>query len=307
MLTEVGHANVARTSRVNRCLDGGADVVSVDVTVVEPVTADDHDRIADARPDLAKSVHRRVVGVEQVHDFVTKLRDIAFVVVRRLLLDVDVDGLERWWLGKLVAGEYVTQGVEPQEQSRTTRVNDAGLFQDVELLGRIGQRLARLIARAANHRRETLVVGSGAFGSGARYRKNGPLDGPHHRLAGQDVSVLEGLDEEFGVDVTLLGELLDEASQQLGEYDPGVTTCPHQRAMGDGVGDRAHGGVGLDVIELRDHRFDRERHIRTGIPVGHGIDVQPVDDLFMGAQEFGESADGHAQVGRRQRLGRSHW
>ena len=52
LLGEVGDPDPARATHVEGRLDRGADVVGVDVAVVEAVAADDDDRVADPRPDV---------------------------------------------------------------------------------------------------------------------------------------------------------------------------------------------------------------------------------------------------------------
>ena len=89
--------------------------------------------------------------------------------------------------------------------------------------------------------------------------------------------------EQFGRHLTVGGELLDQSSQQLGQNDARIAACAHERTVRDGVGDLGHRSVGLDLIEFGEHRFNSERHIRARVPVGHGIDVQSIYDLFMGA------------------------
>src|SRR5665213_3636533 len=74
LVGEVGDANLTRSPGVEGGFDRGADVVGVDVAVVETVAANDDDGVTNARPDFAEGVHLGVVSVEQVHDLVAKVR-----------------------------------------------------------------------------------------------------------------------------------------------------------------------------------------------------------------------------------------
>ena len=63
--------------------------------------------------------------------------------------------------------------------------------------------------------------------------------------------------------------------------------------MGDGLGDLVHGGVGGKGLDLLDHGAQGERHVRAGVAVGHGEDVELVDVLGLVGQGLG----GHGEAG----------
>ena len=62
---------------------GGADVVGVDVAVPDAVAADDHDRVADARPHVLERGDGLVRRLEEVHDLVAQVADVVLVAVHR--------------------------------------------------------------------------------------------------------------------------------------------------------------------------------------------------------------------------------
>ncbi len=106
------------------------------------------------------------------------------------------------------------------------------------------------------------------------------------------VRVLKRFGEQVSADVTFFREFLDEAAQELGQDHPGITPRAHQRTVGDGPSDTAHGSIVTDFLKFSDNRFNGEGHIGPGIAVGHRINVQSIDDLFMGAQQLAKGANG---------------
>ncbi len=81
LLEQIGHADLLRTTvEIERDLDGGADVVGVDVTVPEAVTADHDDRVADLAPPVLERVDAIVDEVEEVHDLVALLAHVELTV-----------------------------------------------------------------------------------------------------------------------------------------------------------------------------------------------------------------------------------
>ena len=154
------------------------------MAVIEALTSDDDDRVAQVLPGGAKCRQSLVVGVEQEHHFILEIADAALagLVHRRQRPErVDVGRL-----GQRVARDHVTQGVEPQHEAGAAGVHHTGLFQYRELLGRLGERHARGVARSVHHGLERRGILS-ALGGGARYRKNCPFDGARDRLAGEHV------------------------------------------------------------------------------------------------------------------------
>ena len=64
--------------------------------------------------------------------------------------------------------------------------------------------------------------------------------------------------------------------------------------MGDG---RTGGGhIGFGALELGDHRGQGERHVRSGVAIGHRIHVETVDGLTMERQGIGEPGDERTEV-----------
>ena len=130
-----------------------------------------------------------------------------------------------------------------------------------------------------------------SFGRGARDGEHRPFNDAHHGLARENVAVP--------------GELGYEAAQHLGEDDPGVTASPHQRAVRDGLTHVGHVGVLGEGAEFGRDRFDREGHIGPGVTVGDRIDIEAIDDILVGTQQFRVRTNRRTQFacGQRQRRG----
>ena len=77
LVEQVGDTDVAGPAGVEGGLDRGADVVGVDVAVPQAVASDDHDRVADAGPDVLEGRERVVGRLEEVHDLVAQVRQLA--------------------------------------------------------------------------------------------------------------------------------------------------------------------------------------------------------------------------------------
>ena len=73
LVEQVGDPDLAGSTDLDGGLDRGADLVGVDVAVVDAVAADDDDRVADAGPHLAERRHGLVGRLEQVHHLVAQL------------------------------------------------------------------------------------------------------------------------------------------------------------------------------------------------------------------------------------------
>ena len=70
--------------------------------------------------------------------------------------------------------------------------------------------------------------------------------------------------------------------------------------MCDGVADLDERRFLRQRRELADDRGDREGHVRPGVPVGHGVDVEAVDRVAVGVEEPRVALDGGADVARRK-------
>ncbi len=106
-----------------------------------------------------------------------------------------------------------------------------------------------------------------------------------------------GVDEELGTDALTLAHALAHAPQQLREDHPRVPPRPHQRAVPDSAADLVDSGP-VQALELRDDGLEGQRHVRTRVPVGYRIDVEPVDVLLMEPESVPIALHDGAEIGR---------
>jgi hypothetical protein len=147
LLEQVGHPDLLRpATEVERDLDGGADVVGVDVAVPQAVAADDDDRVADRSPPLLEGLDARRRQVEEVHDLVALLAHVELsvdvgVAVRdgRELLLGETTLVGRF--GQRLAVDDVERRVEEQEIAGATGVDDACVLQHRQQIGRAVERV----------------------------------------------------------------------------------------------------------------------------------------------------------------------
>ena len=55
-------------------------------------------------------------------------------------------------------------------------------------------------------------------------------------------------------------------------------------------------GMSSHAVELGHHRLEGERHVRARVAVGHRVDVEPVDDVLVGAERVAVTGDHGPQV-----------
>ena len=165
-------------------------VVGVNVAVVETVASDDDDGVADPRPDLAKGVHLRVVGVEEVHDLVAQFAEPVFARAlraraRRSTSAHGATGSRRARTREHNASKSNKSPVPPESTT-------PACFRTASCSGVMASASFAASARRAQEFDQGLLVRSGAFGRGARDRQDGALDGAHDGLARQYVRVVPG-------------------------------------------------------------------------------------------------------------------
>ena len=191
LLEEVGDPDLPGPADVDGGLDGGADVVGVDVAVPDAVAADDDDRVADAGPHVLEGGDRLVGRLEEVHDLVAEVGDAAVVVLvvghRRQAVEV---GVPASTAGSGTARPSTTwrSDVEQQEEPGAAGVDDAGLGEHGQHLGRAGQGVGAAVAGGVEHRRRGRRLRRRRRGRLGRLPHDGEdraLDRLHHRAVGR--------------------------------------------------------------------------------------------------------------------------
>ena len=319
LLVEVGHPDTRRPAGVHPRLDGGADVVGVDVAVPQAIPAYDDDGVADARPDLLEVLHGVVGGMQEVHHLVAQVADRAGVAgpgvggVRPTGASW-VGGRHSGGLWQRAAVQHEQERIEEEEETGASGVDHAGLGQHRQHLGRAGQRLGRPDPGRLDHAHQPVSPSDATrrpVGGGAGHGEDGALHRAHHGPPGQLGRVRERLDQQRGSDAARAGawaavgrgHALAHAAQQLGEDHARVAPGAHERTVADGLADVGQRGLTLDRVELAHHGLEGERHVGARVAVGHGVDVQAVDVRLVEAERISVARHHGAQLARAQRHG----
>ena len=133
-----------------------------------------------------------------------------------------------------------------------------------------------------------LRAGSSQTGNG----QNGALCGLHNSLVGVLHAGLHGGGKALAGGLLCALEALGDAAEQQRKDDARVAPgAPQQRGGGD-VGSLGQRGI-FGALQICDCVVERHAHIRAGISVGYGEDVQLVDMVLVDFNG-GRSADYHA-------------
>ena len=186
--------------------------------------------------------------------------------------------LRRRRLGQRLAGEGRRDAADDLEQAGPARVDDAGLAEHVELLGRAGEsllaagdeplqqfrRLERRVPRVLRLLRQLPDDG-----------QHRPLDGAAHSAVGGVARAPEGAPDRVRVEQAGLAERLGGSTQDLGEDDARVAARAHQRGPGQLL---ASAGRSAAADESSASMIARgQRHVRARVPVRDRVDVEVVD------------------------------
>ena len=128
LLEQVGDPDLPGPAvEVEGDLDGGADVVGVDVTVPDPVPADHDDGVADRSPSLLEILDAVVAQIAEEHHLVARVAGGELGIGRAPTGASRRPLLRR--LGERLAVDHVERGVEEQQVPGAAGVDHAGLLQ----------------------------------------------------------------------------------------------------------------------------------------------------------------------------------
>ncbi len=180
------------------------------------------------------------------------------------------------------AGERLHESVEHGHQPAPTRVDHPGGRQRRQLVGRVRQRLGRLLggqhgdvgdARPAFlPRRERLQ----RRGHGVQDAQHRARDRARHRLRGGRVGGAQRADQRRAVEHRVLGRRRRHAPQHLREDGSGVAPRGPDRRGGRGGQYRARPRA-VERVEAVPRGGHGVQEVRAGVGVGHRIDVDVVD------------------------------
>ncbi len=203
---------------------------------------------------------------------------------------------------RAVAAQAGDHAGEDQHQAVAAGVDDAGLAQDVELLGRAFDRALAVGDRPLQYLGEDrilLLFGDAAVEplllriearelAGDRVRhlaedgQHRPLGRLAHRVVGGVGGTGKGRGDQHRVDqlARAARQLLGGAADDLAEDDAGVAAGAHQRRAGQRLHQLGSPDLvdleAVEAVELLHHGPHRHRHVVAGIAVGDREDVEVV-------------------------------
>ena len=171
-------------------------------------------------------------------------------------------------------------------------------------LGVFSSARAAACGRRGEHRLDVVRPLAGLDGRGRRladHRQHRALDRPRHGAVGGRRRHRERMGQVEAVETALAGEALGEAAHDLAQDHPGVAPRPEQGALAEAVGDRLHAGLVADVAQ---HLAAGRQHVRAGVAVRDGEDVEGVDLVDVRFEVRDGRPDRLQQPGaRRRRVG----
>ena len=199
--------------------------------------------------------------------------------------------------GRLL-GEVEQRPLEQPVQALATRVDHPGLAQDGQQARRARHGPLGSLDRRAEHGLDVGISLRGRHGGRRRLaddRQDRALDRLGDGAVGRPRALGQGMRQVQAVEPRLAAERLGHAPEDLAGDDTRVAAWPHQRPEADGRPDPI-GRLAGDEIRLLEGRADRGQHVRAGIAVGDGIDVERVDLLDVRLEVCDRGPEGLEQA-----------
>ena len=211
---------------------------------------------------------------------------------RRNVGDLDVEGRPC----HVFARDAAPHALHDYGESLPAGVDDARLLQDGQHLGGLGDGLRGAVAGDAKDGRDVVSFPcrfAGGVCDGGDDGEHRALDGVGDGLVGVFPCEIAGAGEVLSSAVGIAVKTLGEALEELREDDAAVAASAHERA---GVEDRhgLGGGGSVQPAEVFKAALHGEVHVRAGVAVGDGEDVERVDGFGIGA----EGGPGRREHGR---------
>ena len=197
-------------------------------------------------------------------------------------------GRRRGLEDRLVADHVAERALEEPIEALAAGIDDAGLAQDGEHRWRPGDGPFRLLDRRGQHALH-VGVALGARHGGHRRLPDDGQDGALDRLGDRGIGGLaagrKGVREIEAVDPPTALDRLRHAPEDLAQDDPRVAARAHQGAEGDGRRDASGVTLGWrQALGLFEGGAERGDHVRAGVTVGDGEDVEGVDLVDVGPE-----------------------
>jgi hypothetical protein len=189
---------------------------------------------------------------------------------------------------------------QQQLEAAPAGIDDPGAFQDGQQAGRARHRRMGLLDRAAQHELERVVDLERLLrraGHVARHGQDRALNRMGHGREGGLAAALEGCDELRPGDTIGAADGVAHAAQELRQDHAAVAARTHQRSQAQRGGDARHCSLaGRHALRLGDRGLERGEHVRAGVTVGHGEDVERVDLVELGVEHGRGMAQRREQV-----------
>jgi len=92
-------------------------------------------------------------------------------------------------------------------------------------------------------------------------------------------------------------ETIGQAANNLGKDNPAIAPRPHKGAIGQAFTDMLGGIFRFSAgFQFFDGGFHSPAHVRAGIPIRHGEDIEGIDSLGVLLQPAGAGEKGLAQI-----------
>ncbi len=286
---QIRYANLEWLStQLQRRLNCRTNVVGVHVAVVQPVATHHHDRVANLAPRLHKRFRLRVLNVQQEHHLVTQLAHVHHAIVCRTLHHA-LQLLRRWprnifRLGQRLAVHHMQRRVHQQQEPRTTRIDNARIFQHRQLLGRVGKRRAPGCPRNMQHCSQRCTIVRRALrriGRLAHHRQNRSFNRLQHRLVCSNTCRLQRVCQLGCCRRRVRAHRCCKPPQNLAQDHATISARPHQRPVAYCLTRCLQPTV--RPLQLGHHRIQRAGHVGARVAIGHWVHVQTVDALLVGA------------------------
>ena len=185
------------------------------------------------------------------------------------------------------------ESVQQQQESRTTGIDDSGIFQHGQHVGRARQCVTTLSAcclQSADKIGTRCNSSNSTFGCFANHREDGSFDGLQHCFVGSGCGFHQCLRKCGGIYAICMG--LDggrQTTKNLTENHTTISASTHERPMADCFTGR--GKIGGGGLQFGDHGIQRAPHVGSGVTVGHGVHVQTIDGRPVSLHGVAEGND----------------
>ena len=275
-------------AEILRLVEGVAGDVGVDMDLKGLIVLADNKAVAYAREILAQRLKVNV-GIMLAHDKDRIEREgdilrVEHIESTALLLGLD-DLVHVLGSGDLTAvgGEHRAEDVHI---ALTAGVNDSGFLEHRVLVHGLGQSVVTGLdgaVKAAFKARAGVRRFDGGSCRHARDGKDGALGGLHNGLIGCVDAVLHRTGELLCAGGIEPFEALGDAPEEQGEDNAGVAARAAEQRGSHAVRRRGY-RIEFFLLKLRRGLIHSQRHIGTGIPVGHRENVEVVYRLNIGME-----------------------